>query len=663
MKKKLLAILMAFAMVFSMFVYAPLSFAEETTDSYGEYAYSVLQYIDQNLVERRAGTDQEKKMAEYLKEQLESFGYEVTVQPFSYTRRGETYNSQNVIVTKKGESSKEVIVGAHYDSVGTHGVDDNGSGTVVNLETAKRFVNKKTPYTIKFVFFGAEEAGLRGSKAYSDAMTDEEVANTLYMLNMDSILAGTYRYIYSGNYNEETGKVEDTWPVEQAMELSNALGTDMRFNNTELNYDYPSPSTGDWSDHANFRNKMPYLYFEAVNWDVLDDPEHPEWGSSGAYETEIGEVMHSSERDNLEFIESTWGTRGKDTITAFCTLIDSVLCQVSPNGLITPSKDALKEAIEKANDMDKTSFSDSAYKAFQAALKEAKTVNKTKYVLLKDQSVIDEATAKLNEAMDSVGSSISNATIEVEDQVYTGKSRRPEVVVKDGDKVLAEGTDYTVSYSNNKEIGTANVTVKGMNDYLGSAKATFNILPQDVTGLALSKKSATSLEISWDKIENADGYKVYKYNTSSKKYELLVTIHNNNTTTYNNSKLVSATNYYYKVAAYKEVDGKNYIGAKSEKLKATTKPVQPKVTLSTTTKKAKLTYDTKVSKRTDGYEIYMATSKNGTYKLIKDTNKTSYTKTGLTSKKGYYFKVRAYRTVDGEKVYSLYSAVKYIKVK
>ena len=100
------------------------------------------------------------------------------------------------------------------------------------------------------------------------------------------------------------------------------------------------------------------------------------------------------------------------------------------------------------------------------------------YVLLKDQSVIDEATAKLNEAMGSVGSSISNATIEIEDQVYTGKSRRPEVVVKDGDKVLAEGTDYTVSYSNNKEIGTANVTAKGMNDYSGLAKATFSILPQ-----------------------------------------------------------------------------------------------------------------------------------------------------------------------------------------
>ena len=166
------------------------------------------------------------------------------------------------------------------------------------------------------------------------------------MLNMDSILAGTYRYVYSGKYNKETGEVENTWPIKQAMQLSDALGTGMRLNDTELNYDYPSPSTGSWSDHASFWSKMPYLYFEAANWELPDDPEHPEWGSSGAYETETGEVMHAPGRDDLSFIENTWGTRGKDTISAYCTLLDSILCQVSPDGLITPSKDALKEAIE-----------------------------------------------------------------------------------------------------------------------------------------------------------------------------------------------------------------------------------------------------------------------------------------------------------------------------
>ena len=59
----------------------------------------------------------------------------------------------------------------------------------------------------------------------------------------------------------------------------------------------------------------------------------------------------------------------------------------------------------------------------------------------------------------------------------------------------------------------------------------------------------------------------------------------------------------------------------------------------------------------------MATSKNGDYSLVKTTTAKTYTKNGLTKGKTYYFKVRAYKTVDGTKVYGNYSTVKYVKVK
>lgn len=51
-----------------------------------------------------------------------------------------------------------------------------------------------------------------------------------------------------------------------------------------------------------------------------------------------------------------------------------------------------------------------------------------------------------------------------------------------------------------------------------------------------------------------------------------------------------------------------------------------------------------------GYKIYYKTSKNGSWKLIKTTNNktTSYTKTGLTKGKTYYFTVKAYRTTGGK---------------
>ena len=62
----------------------------------------------------------------------------------------------------------------------------------------------------------------------------------------------------------------------------------------------------------------------------------------------------------------------------------------------------------------------------------------------------------------------------------------------------------------------------------------------------------------------------------------------------------------------------------------------------------------------------MATSKNGTYKkvaAVKGSAKVSYTKTGLTKGKTYYFKVAAYTSVDGQTISGGYSAVKSVKIK
>ena len=62
----------------------------------------------------------------------------------------------------------------------------------------------------------------------------------------------------------------------------------------------------------------------------------------------------------------------------------------------------------------------------------------------------------------------------------------------------------------------------------------------------------------------------------------------------------------------------------------------------------------------------MATSKNGKYSKIatlKGNSKVSFTKTGLSKGKTCYFKVKAYKTLDGKTVYGDYSAVKSAKIK
>ena len=106
--------------------------------------------------------------------------------------------SANVVAVKKGTSAQEIIVGAHYDSTDAGpGADDNASGVAVMLEVAKLVSEQTTPYTIRFIAFGAEESGLLGSYAYLNQMSQEEFENIIAMIDLDSLVAGDIAYVYS----------------------------------------------------------------------------------------------------------------------------------------------------------------------------------------------------------------------------------------------------------------------------------------------------------------------------------------------------------------------------------------------------------------------------------------------------------------------------------
>ena len=74
--------------------------------------------------------------------------------------------------------------------------------------------------------------------------------------------------------------------------------------------------------------------------------------------------------------------------------------------------------------------------------------------------------------------SISNAelTVNPTEFIYDGTAKEPKVTVKDGEKTLVLNTDYSVSYSDNVNVGTATVTVKGKKNYIGTAKTAFSII-------------------------------------------------------------------------------------------------------------------------------------------------------------------------------------------
>ena len=239
--------------------------------------------------------------------------------------------TENVIITKPGKSEKQIIVGSHFDGDGT---GDNGSGVALNLTMLENLVSVKTPYTIQFVFFTAEEYGCYGSTAYANAMTDEEVENTLYMINLDSLVCGDYCYLYGGVQNNAAKTVTATEAYDNAMNIAKSLG--LNFHSNPWTWDnpepssktgipaYASPSTGNWSDHKGFKNRgIKYLYMEATNWEIPD--------YSGYGETVLVGMLMNTENDYLEFIETYFPGRIQEHLYQFGTLLNALLVQPKVN--------------------------------------------------------------------------------------------------------------------------------------------------------------------------------------------------------------------------------------------------------------------------------------------------------------------------------------------
>ena len=81
-------------------------------------------------------------------------------------------------------------------------------------------------------------------------------------------------------------------------------------------------------------------------------------------------------------------------------------------------------------------------------------------------------------------------------KTYTGANHTQNVVVKLGNKQLIPDTDYTISYSNNKNVGTATMTITGKGHYQGTAKRTFQIYASNSSGGSLKPFSSASISSS-----------------------------------------------------------------------------------------------------------------------------------------------------------------------
>ena len=166
---------------------------------------------------------------------------------------------------------------------------------------------------------------------------------------------------------------------------------------------------------------------------------------------------------------------------------------------------------------------------------------------------------------------ITKATVSgISTKAFTGKTITQNVTVKVGNTVLKNGTDYTVSYSNNKKVGKATVKITGKGKYGGVITKTFKINPAKQEIQKLTAKSKVFF-VDWAQKGSATGYEI-QYATNSKfTGAKKVTITNNKTDKTTVSKLSANKKYYVRVRSYTTVGGTKYYGAWSAVKNVTTK--------------------------------------------------------------------------------------------
>lgn len=180
-----------------------------------------------------------------------------------------------------------------------------------------------------------------------------------------------------------------------------------------------------------------------------------------------------------------------------------------------------------------------------------------------------------------------------------------------------------------------------------------------VTGVKTTTTS-NSVKLSWKKTEGADGYRVYRYDTKKKQYVLVKTV---KTTSYTDTKKKAASTYRYKVEAVVTKDGKIVVGKDSKVVKATTKLTSVKNVKAKLAKNA-IKVNWKKNTTAAGYEVFISTGKKESFKkavTVKKAKNTTCTISSVKAGNKKVVKVRAYKLVDGKKIYSTFSSSKVSK--
>ena len=259
----------------------------------------------------------------------------------------------------------------------------------------------------------------------------------------------------------------------------------------------------------------------------------------------------------------------------------------------------------------------------------------------------------------------------IADKAYTGSAQKPKLTVQYGGQTLTEKNDkndngYTAEYTNNIYPGTATVVVKGTGCYKGTVILNFTIKKPVVA----AQKNVTSqlygyddIQVKWDTqiVKGTAVYYKVEYKKSGGSWQVLAG--GTSGSSIKKANLTDGAGYYFRVTPYVKVNGKTYSGtSKASSIVYTLKKLNTPSVKKSSKQYVKISW--KNISGESGYQIARSSYKTKKFSVVKTVSyKYSSCKLKASANKTYYYKIRAYKTVNGDKIFGPWSSVRAYKLK